>query len=164
MGWADPPPSKYVQCTHPKFQFQIPNFPQYFPNIPIFQILYCRLSLSFSPSVRVVRLLPIPKQILIPKAKTKTPKPPQKSTPRPYCPCGSRDSPDPRPPGSGGWASLPARVAGCFRDWHRVRRCVVSGKVVERNPFCTFATDGLSLNGTHSDVCCPECQFGRTSM
>ena len=50
--------------------------------------------------------------------------------------------------------------AGLSRDGDRVWRRVVSGKVAERNPLCTFVTDVSSWNGTHSDVCCPECQLG----
>ena len=72
---------------------------------------------------------------------------------------------DVRPPGRGGWLGVAARVrAGHSRNWDRVWRCVVSGKVAELDPLCTFVTDVLTWSGTHLDICCPECPAWRTSM
>ena len=66
-----------------------------------------------------------------------------------------------RPPGRGGWLGVAARVrAGHSRNWDRVWRCVISGKVAELDPLCTFVTDVLTWSGTHLDICCPECQPG----
>ena len=60
----------------------------------------------------------------------------------------------------GVWATRARRCAGGYLDRDRVRRRVVKGKVVERDALCTFVTDVLSWNGTHTVVCLLECQFG----
>ena len=49
--------------------------------------------------------------------------------------------------------------AGGFLDRDRVRRRVVSGKVVERDTLRSFATDGLLQNGTQLGGSCVDCQL-----